>query len=328
MENLPTSIELEPNQSGGLVWRRGGGVMLRTVARILLGLGIIPYGISKLANVQFQVSAWEYAQPLGGAPGTVLTWAFLGYSPWFQFLLGVLEAIPGLLLLSRRTYRLGALLLLPVLLNVVLMNFAMDLWDGTKGISVQLLVLNLFLLSCDYKLYGSFLWTLLEKPAPIESPRWRIVGSFAAFLIPAVAITGFCFNFQKDVGNLLEPIRDFIGDRQINRAGTWRVEQLEIAGRQSPGIDRLLYFDFRSRCFYTSGLEKRQGRFKADRASHTFEISGIAFDGDMGPVSGTYKVEGDSLTLTGERNGQPLRLVLRREKWGPQFPLPRQASDR
>ena len=94
-----------------------------TVARLVLALGMMPYGVSKLFLLQFQVAASAYAQPLGETPSTTLTWAFLGYSPVFQFRLGTFEIIPAVLLLFARTRRLGALLLLPVVLNVAMFNY-------------------------------------------------------------------------------------------------------------------------------------------------------------------------------------------------------------
>jgi hypothetical protein len=103
-----------------------------TFARLILALGMMPYCISKLFDYQFQVSAWNYTRPLGELPGTTLAWAFLGYSPVFQFLMGVFETVPTLLLLSTRTRRVGALLLFPVLLNVVMINYFLDLWPAQK----------------------------------------------------------------------------------------------------------------------------------------------------------------------------------------------------
>src|SRR5215831_13612339 len=103
---------------------------------------------------------------------------------WLQCLLGVLETLPTLLLFFRRTWRLGALLLLPVLLNVVLINFAMDLWDDTKKISATLLILNLGLLACSFPAYRSFLGGLLSRPQPVQYHPWRIVGQIAEIAIP------------------------------------------------------------------------------------------------------------------------------------------------
>ena len=121
------------------------GLAAMTTARIVLGLGMVPYGLNKVLDYQFQVQAWKYARPLGEASGTTLTWAFLGYHPHFQILLGILELIPAFLLFFARTRRIGALLMFPVLLNVVLINFYLSLWPTTQIISSVLLAINIFL---------------------------------------------------------------------------------------------------------------------------------------------------------------------------------------
>src|SRR3974390_3407496 len=99
--------------------------------RWLLGSAMMPYAVSKLLNWQFQLPASVYASPLGETSGIRLTWAFLGYSPVFQFFMGLFEFVPAAMLLSRRMRRLGALLLFPVLLNVVMTNYFLDLWRDT-----------------------------------------------------------------------------------------------------------------------------------------------------------------------------------------------------
>ncbi len=43
---------------------------LQTIARYILGAGIIPYALSKLLDFQFQVSAWNYSLPLGRSSKT------------------------------------------------------------------------------------------------------------------------------------------------------------------------------------------------------------------------------------------------------------------
>jgi hypothetical protein len=114
--------------------------------RYLLGTVMLYYAIVKLINVQFQVSPFTYTRPLDQVPGRMLAWAYLGYAPWFQRLMGAAEFAPALMLFFRRTARLAAALMFAVLLNVVRVNFALDLWHDTKIISCQLLGLDLYLL--------------------------------------------------------------------------------------------------------------------------------------------------------------------------------------
>jgi uncharacterized membrane protein YphA (DoxX/SURF4 family) len=121
---MSSSSIASPEPAPRALWGKRIGLAAMTVARLGLALGMLPYGISKLCDFQFQAGASNYAQPLGEIPGTILTWAFLGYSPVFQFLMGAFETVPAIMLLFARTQRLGALLLFPVLLNV---------WDSCRA---------------------------------------------------------------------------------------------------------------------------------------------------------------------------------------------------
>lgn len=124
-----------------------------TIIRYLLGLSMLPYGLTKIMRTQFVVAPfYMWSEPLKDIPGYTLTWAFLGYSPWFTVLLGFLEAVPAVLILFRKTKLLGALLLFPVLLNVFLINVALDLWPSTQKISFVMLLMNIALLLFHYPL--------------------------------------------------------------------------------------------------------------------------------------------------------------------------------
>ena len=298
--------------------------LLITIARYLLGLGILTYGISKLLNDQFQVSAWTYDQPMIQVPGSMLTWAFLGYQPWFQFLLGVCETIPGLLLLSRRTWRLGALLLFPVLLNVVLMNFALDLWRDTRIISSILLSLNLFLLACDLPLYRSFLVALMPPSPAFRNRPMQVAATASAILVPIVAIACFWILSMMPANRDMAQIVDFVGIRQINGAGAWGVDRITIAGQDIPGApDRRMYFDIFMQCGYRSGLEKSLGSFTASRDKHTLNITNLTLGGDSSPILATYTLQGKVLAIEGQRGGHPVEILLHRLNWGPMLPFGR-----
>jgi hypothetical protein len=283
---------------------------------LLLALGMMPYGVSKLLDFQFQVGASVYALPLGAASGTSLTWAFLGYSPVFQVLLGVFETVPALLLLFARTRRLGAVLLFPVLLNVVLINYFLDLWPQTQLISSVLLALNLFLLACDYKLYLGFLSRLLDASPAIASRKGRIAAKVAGFVIPAVVIGLFLVGFRGQVAAQLNPIVDFIGQRQINRAGSWSIDSLRVGGVPSvAAAGASLYFDFTGKCVFDNGVRRTEGTFRANRAAHTFQIRDVDLPGAPLNIQGVYRVEGERLILNSS-SGEPLTLLMHRDRWG------------
>src|ERR1043165_6392070 len=91
---------------------------------------------------------------------------------------------------------------------------------------------------------------------------------------------------------------DFIGRRQINRAGTWKIDSLSISGRPVAGSEASsLYFDFGGRVVRSDGVHHEIGKSQADKARGTFEIKDIPFGGDLSPIQGSYRVEGDRIVL-------------------------------
>lgn len=135
------------------------------LTRYLLGITMLPYALTKILRTQFTLTGFALTQlqSLEAIPGTILAWAFLGQSAWFQILLGFLELIPAIMLLFRRTTLLGATLMLPVTLNVFLINYALDLWDGTKVIATVLLTLNILVLLFDWTKIKSLLMVIIDK---------------------------------------------------------------------------------------------------------------------------------------------------------------------
>jgi uncharacterized membrane protein YphA (DoxX/SURF4 family) len=124
------------------------------VARYALSPLMMSFGLMKIMGMQFHNIAGptsSYQQPLEYLTGIQLTWAFLGYSGWFQVVLGIMEFVPSFLLLFRRTAFFGALALLPMTLSVCLINFSMHLWDNTRTLSLFLLVLNLLIIAIDWR---------------------------------------------------------------------------------------------------------------------------------------------------------------------------------
>lgn len=80
------------------------------------------YGFCKIAYKQFELNYAAMDTLLRDVYDSDLVWYFYGRSNVQTLLLGLAEVIPCILLLFRRTTFLGAVLLLPVLLGVVLVN--------------------------------------------------------------------------------------------------------------------------------------------------------------------------------------------------------------
>ena len=320
---MPASDEKRQEEQSTLStwpWMRRIGYFLMTAARYLLALGMVPYAWSKINAMQFQVGASTYAKRLGEASGSALTWAYLGYNPSFQILLGVLEGVPVLLLLWTRTRRLGAFLLFPVLLNVFLVNFFFDLWHDTKVLSSALLGLNIFLLAYDWRSFLRLSKQLIASPLIISRRPLRIAMRVTAAVLPVACVLWFIIFFQQLKASE-EPMSDLIGVPQVNRAGTWKIASLIVDGKPvNVDSQTRVYFDFWEECSIWNGSQFIKGSFKASRAQHTLHIEKIPFGGDSAPLDGVYRTEGERLFLDAHRDQKLVKLTLVRDGWGRQLP--------
>lgn len=124
---------------------------------------MMAYGLIKIFQIQFVLPPEVYNYELRQLVGVLMTWAFLGFSTWFSIVLGFFELIPGFLLLFRRTKLLGAFLLLPSLVAVVLINNAYHFLPYMRIFTGFLLLMNLVLLIPSHKLFIRFFNETLQR---------------------------------------------------------------------------------------------------------------------------------------------------------------------
>ncbi len=106
----------------------------RDLLRLGLAFTLLVYGMAKVVPSQFPaLDPSSLLLPLGDFTPMGLLWAFMGQSPLYQMFGGWCEVIPGVLLLFRRTGIAGAILAVPVLVNVVALNlFSMSRSSCTR----------------------------------------------------------------------------------------------------------------------------------------------------------------------------------------------------
>jgi hypothetical protein len=136
-----------------------------SIARYALAAIMLRYSVMKICGMQFVTvlpfSSW--GQSLEHLSGYQLTWAFLGHSYRFGVLMGIFEFVPACLLLFRRTAFAGAILMLPMTVGILMVNYSMDLWSNTKTISLVLLALNIIILFFERKRLANILSVVLTK---------------------------------------------------------------------------------------------------------------------------------------------------------------------
>jgi hypothetical protein len=141
---------------------------LRLYVRLGLGAVAIGYGAYKVVQSQFPMPSLDkLAQPFGEQSPMGLLWSFIGFSPAYNLFTGLGELVGGALLFFRRTALLGALLLITVLANIVILNFAYDV--PVKLYSSNLLLMAIWLAAFDARRLVDLL-VLNRTAAPQPEP--------------------------------------------------------------------------------------------------------------------------------------------------------------
>jgi hypothetical protein len=104
------------------------------------------YGIVKFFPVQMPYPNMISVQrPIGEMTPFELLWATIGYGQPYQVFSGVVEVVGALLILFKRTRVIGLLIIVAVMVNVVMLNYAYQI--GVLELSSKVLLVAMFLLA-------------------------------------------------------------------------------------------------------------------------------------------------------------------------------------
>jgi len=128
------------------------------------------YGVSKLLHLQFNVAELA-TRPIGSLNGYQLTWFYYGYSRVYASILGLTQVTGATLLLFRKTTLLAALIMLPVMANILLINMFILVNDyGPYVISAIICLSMLLILWHQRAALLSLLW-VNQTAEPMDSSR-------------------------------------------------------------------------------------------------------------------------------------------------------------
>jgi len=152
-----------------------------TLTRYFLGYQMIYYGLFKILPIQFgEIAFWRLLQPYGDSSPMGFAWTFLGYSKGYNLFMGLAEFIGGVLLFHKKTRLLGGLVLIPVITNIVAINFFYDI--PVKLFSSELLFMAFIVVAPDVKRILNFV--VFNKPtesvlfnAPFQNKKWMLGAS-------------------------------------------------------------------------------------------------------------------------------------------------------
>lgn len=164
--------------------------LLRVILVYYLASRMLTYGVDKIVSMQFYTPEPNTLYtPFGFMTKDILYWSVMGTSKAYLIFMGLIEIIPAILLLFRKTRLFGLVILLLVMGNVLMINVGFD-------ISVKLYAFFLFsmivvLISPQFRpIYRFFLGeqSNLEKPTDLLIfPTW-LKASLKCFVVGLIFI--------------------------------------------------------------------------------------------------------------------------------------------
>ena len=207
---------------------------LRVYVRFSLAATMIGYGAIKVFQSQFPAPTLDrLLEPFGSASPMGLLWTFMGASRSYNAFGGGAEMLGGLLLVTRRTTLLGALVCMGALSNVVMLNFSFDV--PVKLLSCHLLAMAVFLALPDLRrLANLFLLNRPTAPAALRPHFARRWMNRTALALKTLLVIGF-------VGmSLWGADQDQKEDSDLSRKsafyGIWNVDEFTTDGKARPPL--------------------------------------------------------------------------------------------
>lgn len=146
--------------------------ILQGFIRWWLAFQISLYGFAKILKTQFHSVPYRYDMPVGDLSGFSLTWFYYGYSYPLAVIIGLIQIAGSILLLFRSTTLIGVIMLLPVMVNIILINGFYHISPGAFLNSVVYTVALSYLIGLDFprlkEAISGYRNTLL--PVKLKSP--------------------------------------------------------------------------------------------------------------------------------------------------------------
>jgi uncharacterized membrane protein YphA (DoxX/SURF4 family) len=285
---------------------------LQICLRYMLFFTMLSYGMSKVFLGQFPFpSPARLAQPIGATSPMGLLWTFVGSSPAYSIFNGAAELLGGVLLLWRRTATLGALVLVGVLTNVVVLNLCYDV--PVKQFSIHLLAFTLVVLAPDARRLANVL--LLNRPTTPRPPRrpwrWRWLERARPFA-PGLLLLWLLFPFALRALSGPEAPTDTAAF-----AASFEVESFEVDGAERPPLatDPLRWRALHAHRRGVVVIEMMNGtrsrlQMAIDTGAHQLVLTPLAKDGTPDYRMSYRWIDPQHLALEGTAGSARLKVAL------------------
>ena len=297
-------------------------VWLHTLMRFTLGSILLSYGWTEILPGQFPFTFDYFTLEVGQHNPTDLLWAFMGASREYQVFAGSVEVAAGMLLMTRRTAMLGALVSAAAMANVLALDIAYDV--NAKFLAGQIFLASLFVLAPFLRRLVSIFILNHEKYA---APTWHLFREASADRV--ARSVGVLIAAWLVFSNFLAA-ESLVEARQRARKtplyGIWEVEETSRGGVPIPPLwtdatlwRRLVIQDDSAALIVLMSdsairrLNSGRYSFQLDQVAQTILFTPFPFSGTTQPLNFTYVLrDSDQLVLNGRNPDSQIVMRLRR----------------
>ncbi len=167
------------------------------VTRYFIAMDMAMFALQKIFHLQFQLPLGVLDNPFNSLDGEQLVWAFFGKFYAFTVIIACLQIIAALMLLFSRTRLLGTIILLPILFNILLLDWFYDLGIIVNLYITLLTIAAVYLLLTEYGRLKEFFF-IATSNLPVFNFKNRRIKSMlraSAIVIPVLLIA--CYRFPQ-----------------------------------------------------------------------------------------------------------------------------------
>ena len=166
--------------------------IIETTCRLYVSFFLAIYGLGKIIGGQFYTPdriPEEIAQmPIGLVPDFELAWTFMGRSYGYILFIALAEVIGAVLLLFNKTKLIGALILIPIMLNVIVFDiFFLDEYGALAGATLYFIMLLIIVLINKGKMIN-ILTELISTKAPLKISSKQKIQNYLIILVIIILI--------------------------------------------------------------------------------------------------------------------------------------------
>lgn len=207
---------------------------LRVYVRFYLAQMMIVYGAAKVIKLQFPYPGSDaLLHTYGESSPMHLLWTLMGASEGYTWFAGAGEMLAGLLLCTRRTTLLGALVAFGVMLNVAALNFCYDV--PVKLFSCHLMLMSLFLMAPNMRwMIRVFMLGRPEAPRGYTPLVRRLWLDRTLFVVRTMAVLTFVGVTLYDNHEKSKRYGDRVPEPPL--FGLWEVEEFTLDGKARPPL--------------------------------------------------------------------------------------------